>query len=491
MKFREVDHSQLFLLPPSINDWLPERHLARFICDVVGRISLKSLYRRYRRAHKGGAPAYAPRMMVTLLFYAYCVGIWSSRRIERATYEDVAFRFICGNMHPDHDTICAFRSRHTGSIGDLFLAILRICRAAGMVKVGDVGLDGTKILANASGERTMSHERLSKAEERLKAQVEEMLRTAAEVDAAEDAQFGRGNRGDDLPEGLSTAEGRLAAIEAAKTRLEQRAREEAEQEEEAARQRVEEREAQERSSGKKKRGRAPQVKPFEELYASRLGALQVNVTDPDSQLMQDGATKAIVQAYNCQSVVAADSQIIIAASVTTEANDKRQLVPMLQEAKSNLGETPARAVADAGYFSAAAVTDPRLEGTNLFVSPSRDKADEADDTSDDEAPAPQEVRDGGFIMYVEPPKPKTAAGQVADAMRAKLRTEEGKQFYKARGSIVEGPFGHIKEGRGFRRFSMRGKEKADGEWKLVCLTHNLLKLWRSGVDLTELQPQTA
>jgi hypothetical protein len=233
----------------------------------------------------------------------------------------------------------------------------------------------------------------------------------------------------------------------------------------------------------------------------RLAELRSNVTDSDSQLMQDGSTKSIIQAYNCQTVVEAQNQIIVAANVTTDANDKRQLVPMLNQAKENLGECPKRACADAGYFSRAAVTNESLSAIDLYVSPSRsieeDDAEEpalsdpVETVAVDPGQAAEEPRRSGIVWYEPPPKPKSLAAQVADAMREKLHTPAGKEFYKTRGAIVEAPFGQIKEGRGFRRLSMRGKEKADGEWKLVCLTHNLLKLWRSGVSLASLSTQPA
>jgi transposase len=486
----------MFLLPPSIDEWLSSGHLARFIPDVVSRLDLSGFYGLYGEARDGGAPAYDPAMMISLLFYAYCTGMWSSRRIERATYDDMAFRYICGNSHPDHDSICAFRSMHISSIAKLFVQILMICRSAGLVKVGDVVVDGTKILASASGQKTMTYQRLCDVEKRLRAKVEQLLRSAKDTDTAEDKEHGGGNRGDDLPSELASTQSRLAAIEAAKSRLEEQARAEAKAEEEASSKRVEEREEQERRSGKKKRGRPPATKEFEQLMKERLAELRANVTDPDSQLMQDGATKSIVQAYNCQTVVDAHAQVIVAANATTDANDKKQLVPMLNQAKENLGESPNRASADAGYFSRAAVTNESLSDIDLYVSPSRAIEDTDQDTAVPEpaqgGAAPDLMpRRSAIIWYDELPQPKSLAAQVADAMREKLRTPEGKQFYRQRGAIVEGPFGQIKEGRGFRRLSMRGKEKADGEWKLVCMTHNILKLWRSGFDLVQLGTQTA
>ena len=491
MKFRSYDRSQLFLLPPSVDDWLPAGHLARFIPDVVSHLDLRELIGRYGDAHEGGAPAYDPAMMVSLLFYAYCVGLWSSRRIERATYEDIAFRFVSGNSHPDHDSICSFRSLHIAAISKLFVQVLMICREAGLVKVGDVVVDGTKILASASGQKTMSYRRLCDIERLVRAKVDELLRSATNTDAAEDARRGHGDRDDHLPKELATAQSRLAAIAAAKSRLEERALAEAREQEAASRKRVEERKIQEEQSGKKKRGRRPAVKELEKLLKDRLAHMRENLTDRDSQLMQDGATKGIIQAYNCQSVVDAHAQIIVAANATTDPNDKQQLVPMLNQAKKNLGQCPVRASADAGYFSRAAVTDASLSDIDLYISPSR--ADDEESIVEDFA----KTEPTAGLQEPEPfrtdpkPNPKTLAGQAADAMRKKLQTTEGSKFYRARGAVVEGPFGQIKEGRGFRRLSMRGKEKADGEWKLVCMTYNILKIWRSGANLAQIVGQTA
>ncbi len=503
MKFRDADRTQMFLLPPSVDAWLSPGHLARFIPDVVSRLDLSGFYGRYGEARDGGAPAYDPSMMVSLLFYSYCTGMWSSRQIERATYDDLAFRYICGNSHPDHDSICNFRSIHICAIAKLFVQILMICREAGLVKVGDVVVDGTKILANASGQQTMTYARLCEVEKRLRATVNKLLRSAAKTDSDEDAKQGRGRREDDLPKELVSAQSRLAAIEAAKSRLEVRAAEAAKAKEASSRKKAEERTAEEQRTGKKKPGRPPAIKEMDVLLNEELAQMRENVTDPDSQLMQDGATKAIVQAYNCQTVVDSQNQIIVAANATTDANDKKQLVPMLNQAQENLGECPKRASADAGYFSRAAVTDESLSEIDLYVSPSRavdEDAAVAEESSSVRAeanaaePAPSQAVEEprrGIIWFDELPQPKSLAAQVADAMREKLRTPEGKEFYRARGAIVEGPFGQIKEGRGFRRLSMRGKQKADGEWKLVCMTHNILKLWRSGVSLDSLSGQIA
>jgi transposase len=491
MKFRNVDRSQLMLMPPSVQDWLPGNHLARFICKAVSKLSLESLVGRYGEVRDGGAPAYDPGMMVSLLIYSYCKGCFSSRQIEMKTHEDVAYRFICGNDHPDHDTICHFRTYHEQAFIKMFLDVVLICQDAGLLNMGHVAIDGTKILANASGSKTMSYQGLTRAERRLLKKIADLVKKAKTVDAKEDAAFGKGNRGDDVPKELATAQSQLAAIERAKARLEERAKAETERlhaEQTAKQAKRREREAQ---TGKKLGGRKPVVKDKEQIYKDCLSELQENVVDPDSGLMKDGATKAIVQAYNAQIAVDGQHQIIVAAEITREANDKRQLVPMASVVETNMGEFPKIISADSGYFSAEAIMDEKLKGVDLYVPAYRvDKKDEEyEDRSELDLPQPSNSEHsgvggklGGMVWHVDPPKELTLSGQLAETIRAKLSTDEGKNVYRARGAIVESTFGQIKESRGFRRFSMRGKGKADLEWKLVCMCHNILKLWRSGYD---------
>jgi transposase len=462
-QFRDCNLNQLLLLPASLQDWLPDGHLARFVAEVVDTLDLSPIYSKYEEGDGRGLAAYDPRMMVRLLIYGYCRGVASSRRIERATYEDVAFRYLAADQHPDHATIADFRKEHLAELAQLFVQVLRLCQGAGLVKLGHVALDGTKVKANASKHKAMSYERMGEAEKRLEAEVQALLEEAARVDGEEDGKYGKAKRGDELPGELARRETRLAKIRAAKAALEQEAREQAEKEKARVEARLKEREKQEAERGRKFAGRPPQAP--DPPQAKPEPQAQRNFTDPDSRIMKDGATKEFVQAYNAQAAVDSQAQVIVAASVTQQANDKQQLVPMLEQVKALTGSKPERATADAGYFSEQSVTDPKLEEIDLFVAPDRQDHGE-------EAP-----RATG--------SPPGEAGR-AEQMRQKLRTAEGLAVYKLRKVVVEPVFGQIKEARGFRRFLLRGRVKVEAEWKMICATHNLLKLFRSGWS-----PQTA
>ncbi len=456
-QFRNCDLNQAYLLPPSLQDWLPEGHLARFVADVVETLDLSEIYAAYEERDGRGLAAYDPRMMVRLLMYGYCQGVASSRRIERATYEDVAFRYLAADQHPDHDTIADFRKEHLANLSQLFVQVLRLCQQAGLVKLGHVALDGTKVKANASKHKAMSYERMGEAEKRLEEEVEALLAEAARVDAEEDGKYGKGKRGDELPEALARRESRLEKIREAKAALEREAQERAEEEKVRVEAQLKEREKQERERGRKLGGRPPQAPDPEP--AKPEPKAQRNFTDPDSRIMKDGATKEFVQAYNAQAVVDSQAQVIVVASVTQEANDKKQLVPMLEQVERLTGSKPQQATADAGYFSEKSVTDPRLKGIDLWVAPDRQKHGE-------EGPCAT--------------GPPLLGAGVAEQMRHKLRTVEGQAVYKLRKAVVEPVFGQIKEQRGFRRFLLRGLAKVEAEWKMICATHNLLKLFRSG-----------
>ena len=459
-QFRNCDLNQAYFLPPSLQDWLPEGHLARFVADVVETLDLSAIYAKYEEGDGRGLAAYDPRMMVRLLIYAYCQGVPGSRRIERATYEDVGFRYLAADQHPDHTTIADFRKEHLANLAQLFVQVLKLCQQAGLVKLGHVALDGTKVKANASKHKAMSYERMGKAEKELEEEVKALLAEAARIDAEEDGKYGKGKRGDELPEELARRESRLAKIREAKAALEEEAREAAKQKQAEVEARLREREKQEEERGRKLGGRPPQAPDPEQAQPEP--KVQRNFTDPDSRIMKDGATKEFVQGYNAQAAVDSQAQVIVAASVTQEANDKKQLVPMLAEVAVMAGSKPEQATADAGYFSAQSVTDPKLEGIDLLVAPDRQKHGE-------------EVRGATGPPPVE-------AG-VAERMREKLRTVEGRAVYKMRKAVVEPVFGQIKEARGFRKFLLRGLEKVQAEWKLICATHNLLKLFHSGWSL--------
>jgi transposase len=456
-QFRDCDLNQAYLLPPSLQDWLPEGHLARFVAEVVEALDLSGIYAKYEEGDGRGLAAYDPRMMVRVLIYGYCRGVASSRRIERATYEDVAFRYLAADQHPDHDTIAAFRQEHLANLSRLFVQVLQLCQRAGLVKLGHVALDGTKIQANASKHKAMSYERMGEAEKKLQEEVQALLGEAARVDAEEDGKYGKGKRGDELPAELARREKRLEKIREAKAALEQEAREAAEKKQAEVEAQLREREKQERERGRKMGGRPPQAPDPERAQPEPKA--QRNFTDPDSRIMKDGATKEFVQAYNAQAVVDSEAQVIVVAAVTQETNDKKQLVPMLKEVKVQMGSPPQQATADAGYFSEQNVTDSKLQGIDLFVAPDRQKHGEKRPCT------------------TGPPPPEAG---VAEQMRHKLRTAEGQAVYKLRKAVVEPVFGQIKEGRGFRRFLLRGLVKVQAEWKMICATHNLLKLFRCG-----------
>jgi transposase len=457
-RFRNCDLNQGLLLPPSLEDWLPEGHLARFVAEVVETLDLSAIYAVYEAGDGRGLAAYDPRMMARVLLYGYCRGVASSRRIERATYEDVAFRYLAADQHPDHDTIATFRMEQLANLSQLFVEVLRLCQRAGLVKLGHVALDGTKVKANASKHKAMSYERMGEAGKKLEAEVQALLEEAARVDAEEDGKYGKGKRGDELPGELARRETRLRKIREAKAALEREARERAEEAKARVEAQLKEREKKEEEQGRKMGGRAPQAPDPEE--AKPEPKAQRNFTDPDSRIMKDGATKEFVQAYNAQAAVDSEAQVIVAAAVTQEANDKKQLVPMLEQVKVLVGSKPQQATADAGYFSEASVTDRRLEGIDLFVAPDKQKHGEA------------------VAVATGPPSPESSS--VAERMRHKLRTPEGRAVYKRRKAVVEPVFGQIKEQRGFRRFLLRGLGNVAAEWKLICATHNLLKLFRSG-----------
>jgi hypothetical protein len=333
-----------------------------------------------------------------------------------------------------------------------------LCEKAGLVKLGHVAIDGSKIKANASKHKAQSYARMGQTELRLKAEIDALLKQAESTDASEDAQFGKGKRGDELPDELARRESRLKKIQQAKAELEQEAREKAEEERAAAEAKLVARKEEEEKTGKKKRGRKPAVPDPEQAEPD--ATVQRNFTDPESRIMPDGANKgSFVQGYNAQIAVDSASQVIVAAEVTQETNDKKQLIPMIAQIVANLEQTPEKVSADTGYFSEANVTDESIKDVDLYLATDRDKHGAAVEPIGDPPPA-------GV-----PPK---------EAMHHKLRTADGRDVYKMRKAIVEPVFGQIKEQRGFRRFSLRGKQNVGREWKLVCAASNLLKLFRAG-----------
>lgn len=451
-QFRPYEPNQLLLLPPNMREWLLEDDLVYFIMDMVSRLDLSSMYEEYDRA-KGGQPPYDPRMMVSLLIYAYCVGVVSSRRIETATYHSVPFRVVTADQHPDHDTIATFRKRHLKALSGLFVQVLRLCQKVGMVKLGHVALDGTKVRANASKHKAMSYGRMEKKAQQLEEEVARLLAEAESVDAGEDARYGKGKRGDELPEELRFKQSRLQKIQEAMTSLEQEAEAETQGRREEIRGQQEARE----KEGHGRRGRKPK-----EPSGRPDPKAQRNFTDPESRIMKEGATGSFEQCYNCQAAVDEKAQVIVAATVTQQPNDKEQLKPVLEKLEENTGGKKPRTVsADAGYFSEANATHCALEGIDAYLATQKHRHSRAS------PPAPR-----GRI-------PRDAT--IKERMARKLRTIKGRCTYALRKQIVEPVFGQIKEVRGFRRFLLRGLENVQAEWSLMCLTHNLLKLFRSGL----------
>ena len=447
--FRAYSLDQRLLLPPDLREWLPAGDLSLFISDVVDELDLSGILRAYEEQDPRGQPPYHPAMMVKLLLYGYCTGVASSRKIERATHRDVAFRVLAGDQHPDHDSIAAFRRRHLGAIGQVFVQVLQLCQRAGLVKLGHVALDGTKVKANASKHKAMSYARMTATEAQLEREVQALLTEADHLDAAEDAQHGRGRHGDELPAELARRDSRLVMIRAAKAALEQEARERAAVQAEAGRAK---RDAREQRVGST-RGKLPKIPDPE--HATPAPTAQRNFTDPESRIMVDGATKEFVQAYNAQAAVDDHGQVIVACDVTQAAPDVGQFVPMLEQIATNLGARPVTVSADAGYFSEANVAAAARAGIDCLVPPDR-----------------QQHRG-------EPVPGRHRQNAASAAMRAKLRTAPARAIYALRKTIVEPVFGQIKEIRGFRRFALRGVVNVTSEWALICLTHNLLKLFRA------------
>jgi len=433
-RFREYNPNQDFLLPPSLREWLPSDHLANFISDVVDTLDLSEITNGYDNSQGGQAP-FHPVLMTKLLLYAYCIGVPSSRRIEKSTYEVIPFRVLSANQYPDHDTIAEFRKRHLVALSRIFLQVLLLCQKAGLVKLGHVALDGTKVKANASKHKAMSYEHMQKKTDELEAEIARLLAEAEATDTVEDTRYGKGKRGDELPEELRYRERRLKKIQEAKQALEEEARQEVQAAQPAA--------------DKAEVGTDVRVKP----------KAQRNFTDPDSRIMRDGATKAFEQAFNGQVAVDSANQIIVAAGVTQECNDKQQVESMVERMKANLGGAcPKRMTLDNGYYSDDNVGVLRRAGIDAYIATGRRKHGEAP------PPAPR-----GRI-----PKGLTEK----ERMARKLRTIKGRCTYAKRKEIAEPVIGQIKEARGFRRFLLRGFGKVNAEWLIICLTHNLLKLFR-------------
>ena len=438
--------NQQLLLPPDLREWLPADHLAYYISDVVESLDLSGILKVYEAGDGRGRPPYHPAMMVKLLIYGYCTGKMSSRKLEQATHEDVPFRVLSCNQHPDHDSIAGFRKRHLQELGRLFVQVLQLCEQAGLVKLGHVAIDGSKIKANASKYQSLSYARMKDAEQELAAEVERLLGAAQRIDEEEDELYGPGKRGDELPEELRDPETRLARIRGLIAELEAEAKAAAEQE----------RAEKEKPEVGAKSYRRRKWETSDQGQIVPLPKSKRNLTDPDSRMMKDLVTQSYQQGYNVQIGVDAQAQIIVGARVVQAGNDQQQLVPVLQEVAQNLGRMPEAASADGGYFSAAALTHEAVRGVNLHVPPN------------------QRAPDLGSLA-----EPLPASASVQQRMWQKLKSTEGRAIYNLRQAIVEPVFAQIKHLRGFRQFLLRGLAQVEAEWLLVCLTHNLLKLFRA------------
>lgn len=422
--YRPYVPEQDLLLPPSLRDWLPEHHLAFFVSDLIDQLDLSAITSVYEDEDRG-YPPYHPVMLTKVVVYAYCVGVFSSRRIQRRLVEDIAFRVLAAGNAPDFRTIADFRKRHLAALRGFFEQVLRLARELGAPRVGRVALDSTKIKANASKHKAMSYGRMVEKQRQLRDEVNDLLAQAEAADAADDAEYGPQQRGDELPAELQRRESRLTRIREAKRALERRAKADA----------------------------AAAGTPAE--AAKPDPTAQYNFTDPESRIMK--GPDGFVQGYNVQ-VAVDELQLIVGQAVTQATNDKKQLLPMIRTIERQSGHTPGEVLADAGYCSDESLT--AIAGTRIdaYISTRKQKHGER------AGPCPRG------------PLPKTAT--IVDRMARKLQTKTGAAAYAARKGIVEPVIGQIKQARGFRQFLLRGFEKVQGEWSLVCTTHNILKLYR-------------
>ncbi|MFD1675657.1 IS1182 family transposase [Alicyclobacillus fodiniaquatilis] len=451
-KFRDYDPNQLMLLPPSLNEWLPDNHLANFVSDVVDHMDISVITKQYEQELRG-FPPYHPAMLLKVLIYAYCTGVYSSRKIAKACQDVVAFRVLSANQFPDFRTISDFRKRHLGTFKELFLEVVKIAQHAGMVKLGHVALDGSKIRANASKHKAMSYDRMKQQEQRLRQEIAELTQQAERTDRSEDKKYGN-TMGDELPEELTRRESRLAKIQEAMAALEQEAKEEMEQQQQKEQQDKKDDDDPTNQTGVKKRGR-----PRKESHPAGVprDKAQRNFTDPESRIMK--SKDGFIQAYNVQSVVDEAYQIIVATDVTDHTNDHGVLRTMVEMTEENAKAAIGKISCDAGYFAADDVTWLQEKEIDPYIATGRQKHNEV----------PESPR--GRI-----PKHYT----VKQRMARKLKTKKGHAVYARRKVIVEPVYGQIKGCRGFDRFSLRGLEKVKGEWSLVAMCHNLLKIFKYG-----------
>jgi transposase len=432
--FLPYEPEQDFLLPPSVSEWLPENHLVYFVSEMIDRLDLQMFYARYQGDGRRNQP-YDPAMLVKVLVYGYATGVFSSRKLARRLFEDVAFRMLGAGNFPSHRTICDFRLRHLPELKGLFVQIAQLAKELGLVKLGTIALDGTKVKANANKHKAMSYGHMKEQEQKLKQEIEALLERARTTDAQEDARLGVDQTDQELPLELQRRQERLAKIEAAKARVE-------------ARQRKADQERGRHPDDEQRRGDGA-GRRFKHPFGVPDDKAQDNFTDPESRIMKMGGS--FEQCYNAQAVVDGDSQLILASGLTDNAADNGELLPMIEAVKNNLGELPKRALADSGYRSEQAFLGLEEKGVEGLVALGR------------------EGKDRSAID----PKRYPATWRMAERMAS----AEGKAHYRRRKVIPEPVFGWIKHVMGFRQFSLRGLIKVTGEWNLVCLALNLRRMW--------------
>jgi transposase len=432
--FLPYEPNQDFLLPPSLSEWLPENHLVYFVSEIIDRLDLQIFYARYEGDGRRNQP-FDPALLVKVLVYGYATGVFSSRKIAKKLYEDVAFRMLGAGNFPSHRTICDFRLRHLPELKELFVQVVRLAKELGLVKLGTIALDGTKVKANASKHKAMSYGRMKEQEQKLKQEIEALLERARTTDAQEDAHFGVDQADEELPLELQRRQERLAKIEAAKARLE-------------GRQRQTDQERGRHPDDQQRRGGGA-GRPFKHPFGVPDDKAQDNFTDSQSRIMKMGGN--IEQCYNAQAAVDGESQLIIATGLTNNAADNGELLPMIEAVKNNLGELPKRVLADSGYRSERAFAALEVQGVEALVALGREGKDPA---TIDREHYPASAR-----------------------MAERLATPQGKAHYRRRKVIPEPVFGWIKHVLGFRHFSLRGLTKVAGEWNLVCLAINMRRMW--------------
>jgi transposase len=448
--FRPVDRATGFLMPPSVDEWLPEKHLARFVVDVIAGLDLRAMLGSYRGS---GEASYHPSVLLGILVYGYATGVFSSRKLERATYDSVAFRFVAANQHPDHDTIATFRRRFLAEIQMLFVQVLQLAREMGVLKLGTIALDGTKIHANASRHSALSYEHAGKIEAQLQAEVAELMAKAEAADQADVLD------GMSMPDELARREQRLAEIARARAIIEARAKERHAREQAEYDAKMAAREAKAAATGKKPGGKPP-APPVAEPGPTE----QVNLTDEESRIMPMPGG-GFEQCYNAQAAVAADSLLVLATNVVQAPNDKQQVTPMLEKLDALPEELGAieTLLADTGYFSAANVQACAAAQIDPLIAMGRQPHHPP--LAERFAPAP-------------PPPDKPTP---LEAMTHRLKTPEGRQLYALRKHTPEPVFGIIKSALGFRQFLLRGLDHVRGEWNLVTMAYNVKRLFALAV----------